>query len=208
MRGFTIGITGGTGTGKTALAGYLRRMGGVYYSVDVAAHALLSRDTRVAAGIVRAFGDGVGGAEGISRSALGDLAFASASALARLNALVHPALGREARAAVRRMRALHRIVVVEAGAILFELGLGPLVDRVVVVDCPRAQRLRRLAGRPGLSRARAARRLAILAPTESRMLRAARRRGRAAFVDGASAPGRLEEVAARLMEDADAGVPR
>jgi len=199
MAGFVIGITGGTGTGKTALAGYLRRLGAAYYSVDAVAHALYQRDAALAERLARAFGSRILGVDGVDRAALGTAAFASASKLARLNSLVHPALRREARLAIARMRARHRVTVVEAGAILFRLGLAPAMRRIVVTRCARSTRIRRLAKRGGLSAAEISCRLAVLRATERRMLAAARRCRTAVVLDTGESPRALASFAARLM---------
>jgi len=202
MAGFVIGLTGGTGTGKSALAGYLRRLGAACYSVDVAAHVLYARDRGLAERLAGAFGARVLGPAGVDRGVLGSLAFRSAPALARLNAAVHPLLRREARAAIGRMRRRHRVIVVEAGAILFDLGLAALSDRIVVTRCPGDVRRRRLARRPGLPAAEASRRLALLRPAEMRMLAAARRCRRAGVLETGGPPEALAALAARLMAEA------
>ncbi|MEK7476738.1 MAG: dephospho-CoA kinase [Candidatus Coatesbacteria bacterium] len=199
MAGLVIGLTGGTGTGKTALAGYLRRLGAAYYSVDAAAHVLYARDRGLVDRLVRIFGPRVAGPGGVDRAALGTAAFGSAGALSRLNAAIQSPLRREARAAIARMRLRHRVTVVEAGAILFDLGLAPLADRIVVTRCGSAVRRRRLARRRGMRAAEVCRRMAILRPAESRMLAAARRCRRARLVETGGSPESLGALAVRLM---------
>jgi len=204
MHGTVIGISGGTGTGKSALAGYLRRAGAACYSVDIAAHRLYAAGGPLAGRIVRVFGAGVearGG--GVDRGALGDAVFGSASALRKLDAMVHPVLRREALAAIARIRSRFPVVVVEAGAILFALGLDRAADRIVLTVCPRAVRLRRLVRGRGLGAAEATRRLAAFRATEARMLKAARGRRRTRVLDTGGSPARLEAAAADLMREAE-----
>lgn len=204
-RGWVIGLTGGTGAGKSAIAARLRRVGAAYYSVDRAAHALYRPGTRVHRALVARFGRQIRGAgDVIDRRRLGDAAFSSSAALASLNRIVHPALAREAAAAIRRMGAAHRLVVLEAGPILFALGLDRLADRVVVVRAAPDVRRRRLAGAAGGREGRAglAKRLAALAPAERAMERAAARCSRAVIVDTTGGAGTLQAAARRLASEA------
>lgn len=216
-RGWVIGLTGGTGTGKSALAARLRRLGAAYYSVDVAAHALYAPGTPEYRALVARFGRAVttGGARpagsraaalpAIDRSRLGAAVFGSPSALAALERIVHPPLAREAAAAVRRLASLHRVVVVEAGAILFALGLDRVSDRIVVLRAPVAIRVRRLAGSRGGTPAVIRRRLAAFAPAERSMERRAAACPHAVFVDASGPPAALGPLAVRLVAEAESG---
>jgi dephospho-CoA kinase len=201
-RGWVIGITGGTGAGKSALVARLRRLGAAACHVDHLAHALYEPGSRIARAVARRFGSRVAAPDGgIDRARLGEAAFRSAEALAGLDRIVRPALARDARAAVRRMRARHRLVAVEAGAILFDLGLDRLADRVVVMRAPAAVRAARLARR-GLPAAAARNRLRALAGVERRLEARARRCTRAIRVDGGGPPARLDALAGRFAAEA------
>ncbi len=147
-----VGLTGGVAAGKSTLAEGLRRCGAGYYSVDSAAHALYRPGTRVWRSILGIFGEDIAGPDGsIDRVKLGKKARSSAASLARLEKAVHPALSREAQAAVRRLRRKYELTVVEAGPLLFKLGLDRFSDLVVWLDCPRKVRLARLKSGKGLS---------------------------------------------------------
>ncbi len=197
-RGWVIGLTGGTGAGKSALAARLRRLGAAYYSVDRAAHDVYRPGTPVQRALARRFGPAVVSASGgIDRARLGAAAFGSAAGLAALDRIVHPELARMAGAAVRRLASRHPLVAVEAGAILFALGLDRLCDRVVIARAPVAVRLRRLTAR-GMDRREARRRLAALAGVERAMERRAAGCRRAIRVDLGGPVSGLRPLAARL----------
>src|SRR5687768_14501001 len=94
-RGWVIGLTGGTGAGKSALAARLRRLGAAYYSVDRAAHDLYRPGTPVSRALARRFGPGIRSAPGgIDRARLGAAVFGSAARLAALDRIVRPVLAR------------------------------------------------------------------------------------------------------------------
>ena len=168
MKGFVIGITGGMAAGKSTIAGLLRRKGAACYSVDEAAHFLYRRGSPVWRRLVRAFGRGILASGGsVDRRVLGSLVFRSPAALKTLEKIVHPSLRREAAAAVKRMRRLNRVTVIEAGPLLYRLGLDRKADLVVLARCPRSERLKRLMRSKGLSEGEAARRLGATAFAEA-----------------------------------------
>ncbi len=177
MKGVVIGVTGGVATGKSALAGLWRRAGAAYYSVDAAAHALYAPGTGVTAALAARFGPGILGPDGaVNRPRLADSALRDGPSLRALDVIVHPPLARAAAAALRRLAARHPAVVVEAGPLLFALGLDRLCDRVVLVRCARAERVRRLAASRAPGGVGTGRRLGVFGAAERRMERAARGR--------------------------------
>jgi dephospho-CoA kinase len=200
-----IGLTGGTATGKSHLAGLFRRAGAAYYSVDEAAHALYAPGQPAARAIARVFGRSIllpGG--GVNRAGLAAVVSRDPGALRRLESILHPRLGRTARAAVVRLRRRHVVTVVEAGPLLFSLGLHRVCDRAILVRCPRRVRVARLRAARGWSRAEAERRLRLFAPAERRLARQAGAFARLVRLDGSLAPGRLAVRAGRMLAAAGA----
>ena len=132
-----IGLTGGIGTGKSEAAKILGQLGATVIDADATGHEVYAPGTPGHRALAEGFGPGVVGSDGeIDRAALGKAVFADASAMARLNALVHPLI-REAVA--KRLRGLETastgVVVVEA-AVLLEAGWDDMVDEVWVVEAP------------------------------------------------------------------------
>ena len=116
-----VGITGSTATGKTTAAQAFARRGYPVFSADAEVHRLLQSDKRTIAAVRKAFPRCWNG-ESIDRSRLAELAFKSASSLARLEALLHPRVRRGEQAFLRaaaRKRA--RLAVLEV-PLLFETG--------------------------------------------------------------------------------------
>jgi dephospho-CoA kinase len=143
-----IGITGPIGCGKSTVAGWLAELGAVVIDADVVAREVTAQGTAAAAAIALEFGSGIVRADGsLDRAALGRIVFADPEALARLEAIVHPAvrpviLERMERAARDGAPA----VVVEAIK-LAEGGLAALCDEVWLVTCDAGEQLERLLAR-------------------------------------------------------------
>jgi len=174
--------------GKSGIAMLLRRRGAAYYSVDEAAHFLYRRGSPGWKRIVRAFGRGVRAPDGsVDRRVLGAIVFRSPRALLCLERIVHPPLRREAARAVERMRRMNRCVVVEAGPLLYRLGLDRKANLVVLARCSRAARVKRLMLSRGLPAGEAGKRLDATAFAEALL------------------EGRVAGTKARLIVDTGAG---
>jgi dephospho-CoA kinase len=112
--------------------------------------------------IVRAFETGVldGGPKGaIDRARLGDIVFRDAAALARLEAIVHPAVIALARQRIAKASAQGSPVVVEAIKLIESGMVRELCDVVWVVIAPREMRLERLVKQRGMDQATAQQRI-------------------------------------------------
>jgi len=139
-----IGLTGPAGSGKTLAAQTLAALGFQVFSLDDAAHRILD-DTAVKPQLVSEFStaiirvtDGT-----VSRKKLGKIVFSDREELLRLNAIVHPPLAEAARRWMEDIRERGVPGVVE-GALVYELGLAPSLDAVILVDAPVELRVRRL----------------------------------------------------------------
>ena len=150
----TLGVTGGIGSGKTALVRHLAEKPGVRAILaDDLAKRLMVEDGAVRAALVDRFGPEVYAADGsLDRAALAARVFSDPAELAALNAIVHPAVRRalvEAQAAARADGV--RLLVYEA-ALLVETGGAKVVDHVAVVDAPVETRVERAMARDGATR--------------------------------------------------------
>ena len=149
-----LGITGGTGCGKTTLLNLLKDRGGLVLDCDAIYHDLLKTDERLLAAIESRFpGTVVDGT--LQRKKLGSLVFSDPQALQDLNAITHGAVKTEV---LRRLEANPGLAAIDAIA-LFEGGLAPLCDVTVAVTAPREDRIVRLMARDGISREYAAARI-------------------------------------------------
>jgi dephospho-CoA kinase len=146
-----IGLTGGVGSGKSAVAAMLRELGAEVVDADEASHAVYEPGTPGFAAVVREFGDAYVRDGRVDRKALGELVFKDADARRRLNAIVHP-LVREWMAE-RTADASDRgaEVVVQDVPLLFENKLESLFPAVIVVWVPEEVQVERLVRSRGFT---------------------------------------------------------
>ena len=142
-----IGITGGTGCGKTTLLKEIEKRGGLVLDCDAVYHELLTRDMDLLNAIEHRF-PGVVVDKKLERKKLGAIVFADEAALRDLNAITHGAIKAEI---VRRLSENPALAAIDAIA-LFEGGLADLCDATVAITAPREDRIERLMARDGISR--------------------------------------------------------
>jgi dephospho-CoA kinase len=167
-----LGLTGSIGMGKSTVARMFADAGVPLFDADAAVHALQAPGGALVGAIEAAF-PGTTGAGGVDRAALGERVLGDPAALARLEALVHPAVA-AARAEFLAAHAAAPLIVLDI-PLLFEKGLEASVDKIVVVSAgAEVQRARTLA-RPGMTADR-------LDNILARQLPDAEKRARADFV--------------------------
>jgi dephospho-CoA kinase len=133
-----------------------RRMGIPVQDSDAAVHEMFARGGAAVAAVGKAF-PGVVKDGAVDRRELGKRVYDDKAALRRLEAIVHPLVGRHRDEFLRRMRARRAPVVVLDIPLLFEAGLDRLCDATVVVSAPRFLQEQRVLGRPGMTAERLAR---------------------------------------------------
>lgn len=164
----SVGLTGGIGSGKSAVAARLAELGAVVVDADQLARDLVAAGQPALAEIIEKFGSEVIRDDGtLNRQALADIVFADDVALADLNAITHPRIAQRSAALVAA--APDDAVVVYDVPLLVENGTEAAYDVVVVVDCPDAVRLDRLSRTRGMSEADARARMAAQATREERL---------------------------------------
>lgn len=162
-----VGLTGGIGSGKTAVAALLAERGAIIIDADALAREVVAPGTPGLSSIVEAFGPSVLQSDGsLDRGALASLVFADRAKLETLNGITHPLIASESARLIDS--APDGAVVVYDMPLLVENGLATGWDLVVVVDAPDEVRLRRLEER-GLEREDAHRRMAAQATRQERL---------------------------------------
>ena len=149
-----VGLTGGYCAGKDTVARFLAARGLRILDVDSLGHEALAQK---ADEVIARFGESVRAADGmVDRRAIGKLVFSDPTALARLEAIVHPVMVKKAEA----IAAAHIGELVINAAILHHMGLHALCDAVICVTAPlpirvlRGIRRDRLSFQEALARAR------------------------------------------------------
>ena len=143
-----IGITGNIGAGKTTVCREFERLGVPVYYADLRAKLLMSEDAVLKDAIMQRFGAQTYSSGELNRAYLSARVFSDPVALADLNALVHPAVARDARAWHRAQTYAYTL---HEAAILYEIAATDVYDAVVVVACPYAVRKQRVVARDGLT---------------------------------------------------------
>lgn len=166
---FILGLTGSIGMGKSAVALMLRELGVPVFDADATVHRLQGPDGALLVPIEDAF-PGTTGPQGVDRPALGAKVFGNAKALARLEAIVHPAVAAE-RATFLLEHAGEPLVVFDI-PLLYEKGHGTGLDAVAVVSAPADMQRTRVLARPGMTPEKFAQILALQVPDAEKRARA------------------------------------
>lgn len=163
-----IAITGGIGSGKSVVATMVKVMGFDVYDCDSRARALMIEDADVRRQLVDTFGEQVYLNDGsINRQYLSEVAFRDDMALARLNAIVHPATASDMKRWAARQMADGATAAFVETALLRTAGLDREVDRVWHVTAPDDVRVARVMVRSGLSDGQVRERMAAQAVEDS-----------------------------------------
>ena len=145
------GLTGGIGCGKSFVASAFRDLGCYVIEADDLGHEVMRPGGPAYAATVAEFGKGILGEDGaVVRSRLAAIVFAEAAQLARLNAIVHPAVHELARQKFREIEVQDPLaIVIYVAAILVETGGYREFPKLIVVACSRQQQIERALQRPG-----------------------------------------------------------
>jgi dephospho-CoA kinase len=147
---FVVGLTGGIGSGKSTAAGMFAELGAAIVDTDEIARELTAPGGAAMPAIRERFGAEFVTPDGaLDRPRMRRLVFANKEAKATLEAILHPLIRTEALA---RIRASGRPYVVVVVPLLLETGAyRDFTDRVLVIDCPEDEQLRRVTQRSGIA---------------------------------------------------------
>lgn len=153
-----VGLTGGIGAGKSAVASMFSDRGAVVIDTDVVAREVVEPPSPVLDRIREEFGRGVLTARGsLDRDSLARIVFSDEAKRRRLNEITHPEILKRVLASIGRHSPSTVIVVV--APLLFESGFDRNCHKVVAVTAPEAVRMRRVMERDGSSEADVRRRM-------------------------------------------------
>src|ERR1700761_7714283 len=166
-----VGLTGGIGSGKSAVAARLTALGAVLLDGDKGARAVVEPGTPGLAAIAAEWGPEMIRADGsLDRAKLAGVVFSNETSRLRLNAITHPLIWQHMDAEEQQIVAERGpdLVVVHDVPLLAEGQRASVFDVVVVVDVPTEVQVERLAGR-GLPEDQARARMAAHATREERL---------------------------------------
>lgn len=146
---FSVGLTGGIGSGKSTVADMFAARGAAIIDTDLIAHALTAAGGKAMPAIQSQFGAALVTADGaLDRSRMRTLVFADTTARHTLEAILHPLIREECERTATATQAPYLIFVVP---LLLESGQWrQRVGRILVIDCSEAEQIARVMARSGL----------------------------------------------------------
>lgn len=144
-----IGVTGGTGSGKSTVCSYLKEKGAKIIDADALAREIVEKGKPALSEIVEAFSDEILLSDGsLDRKKLGEIVFASSEKLNILNEITHKYIIEEIKKRVSNSEAA--LTVIDA-ALIFETELFKLCDKTIAVVAQKKEREKRIIKRDALS---------------------------------------------------------
>lgn len=155
-----VGLTGGIATGKSIVAGELKRLGAHIIDADKIAREIVEPGKPAYNDIVKEFGPGMLQPDGtLDRKALGKTVFSDHAALEKLNSITHPRIRERIREEAARLSAESDGLIVLDIALLIEMGVRYEVEKIIVVYAEAEQQIQRLMKRDSLTHGEALKRL-------------------------------------------------
>jgi dephospho-CoA kinase len=165
---FSVGLTGGIGSGKTTVANMFEARGAAVVDTDQIAHQLTAPGGAAIPQIHAQFGEAFLTPEGaMDRTKVREYVFAEPAAKARLESILHPLIRIETERAAAQAQGLYLVFVVP---LLVESGTWKQrASRVLVVDCPEELQVARVMSRSGLSESQVRAIMAAQVPRQVRL---------------------------------------
>jgi len=149
---FSIGLTGGIGSGKSLVADFFRFLGIPVYTADVEAKRLMVTCESIRKSLIEAFGESVYLESGeLNRLELSKMIFKDAGALKKVNAIVHPQVRQDYQKWLQKQS--QASYVIQESAILFDTGMNKNFDKIITVTADADIRIKRVMARDGCTRA-------------------------------------------------------
>ncbi|HOA82298.1 MAG TPA: dephospho-CoA kinase [Defluviitaleaceae bacterium] len=158
-----IGITGGSGSGKSTVASLLSQITSAYIiNADKIGHDILKKGKAAYYPIVEKFGKSILNSDGeINRSKLGKIVFSNKNLLKTLNEITHPLIVQEILDIINEIKTntnSYKYIVIDA-ALLIESGLHEVVDEIWLVYADEDIRVNRIVERDGITKEEAKQRI-------------------------------------------------
>jgi dephospho-CoA kinase len=145
-----IGITGGIGSGKTAVCNIFRGLGIPVYDADTHAKILMSENQAIKCALIDYFGNEVYKNGTLNKPVLAQIIFSNKAALEFVDNIVHPAVEND----FVQWSEIQKNVpyVIQEAALLFERNLYKALDYIITVTCPEELRIQRVMERDKTTR--------------------------------------------------------
>ncbi|MEC8616512.1 MAG: dephospho-CoA kinase [Bacteroidota bacterium] len=144
-----VGITGGIGSGKSTVSSFFSVLGVPVYDSDKRAKYLMQHDNSIIGTIKKEFGERSYLNNQLNRSYIAEIVFKNESKLKQLNSIIHPAVRTDFNNWLSQ-NSNAKFVIKEA-AIMIESGAYKEMDKLIVVNAKRDQKIKRIKKRDHLS---------------------------------------------------------
>ncbi len=144
-----VGVTGGIGSGKTTVCKIFEVLGIPVYYADDRAKALMNSDEGIVSAVKEIFGEEAYAGGKLNRQYISSKVFNNKPLLAKLNAVVHPAVAIDVRKWMSGITG--KPYVIQESALLYESGSYKQLDKIIVVYAPQEQRVKRIKARDNVS---------------------------------------------------------
>ena len=167
---FIVGLTGGIGSGKTAVSDHLQSLGIDIVDADIASRTVVEPGQPALAKIAEHFGDDILLADqSLDRAALRQKIFSNPDDKQWLEALLHPLIAEEISYQLAKAQSPYAIFV---SPLLLEAGQDAICDRILVVDVPEELQIARTTTRDNNDEAQVKRIIASQASRQQRLEKA------------------------------------
>ena len=140
-----VGITGGIGSGKTTVANMFAELGIPVYNSDIEAKALMNRSKVIRKKLIKLFGDAAYIDNKLNRPFIANIIFNNAEYLEKMNAIVHPKVGKHFERWLQKN--INSSYVIKESALLFETNVYKKCNYVILVTAPIEERIKRVIKR-------------------------------------------------------------
>lgn len=147
-----IGVTGGIGSGKTAVCSFFTRLGVPVLYADDIAKELSSTDLTIRNKLIALLGESAFQVDGsLNRLFIASKIFSDKSLQQKVESIVHPRVEKEIERQIKELAHRGQLIVIVEAALIYEAGLNKKLDAVVVVDTNESERISRVRKRDMVS---------------------------------------------------------
>ncbi len=143
-----IGVTGGIGSGKSAVCHIFSCLGVPVLFADDIAKELCSTDSTIRKRLIALLGESAFQADGsLNRSFIASEMFSNKSLKQKVESIIHPRVEKEIERQIKELANRGQLIVIVEAALIYEAGLHKKLDAVVVVDADESKRINRVCKR-------------------------------------------------------------
>lgn len=162
-----IAITGRSGCGKSSVSGYLRQKGYTVIDADIVARQIMEPPSPCPQALAREFGEDILDEKGnLKRRMLADRAFATPQGTAALTRITFPEIRRRILEQAKEAEVRGERLCFVDGAVIVGTPMEPEFEKIILVETPLEESIRRIAARDGITPEMARRRLDAQTPVE------------------------------------------